>query len=38
VGPIRLWEKASIFLSVKTINKTIRTQFSDNIKANSYLV
>ena len=37
VGPIRLWEKASIFLSVKTINKTISTQFSDSIKANSWI-
>ena len=37
VGPIRRWAKANIFLSVKTINNTVRTQVSANSKANSWI-
>jgi len=37
VGPIRRWANANIFLSVKTINKTVRTQVSDKIKENSWI-
>jgi len=35
VGPIRRWAKARSFLSVKTINSTVRTQVNDSINANS---
>lgn len=37
VGPIRLWAKASILRSVKTINKTVKTQVKDSINANSWI-
>lgn len=35
VGPIRLWAKANIFLSVKTINRIVKTHVNDNSSANS---
>lgn len=37
VGPIRLWAKASILRSVKTINKTVKTHVKANINANSWI-
>lgn len=38
VGPILLWANASIFLSVKTIKSTVKTQVNDNNSANSWIV
>ena len=37
VGPIRLWAKANIFLSVKTIKRTVKTQVKDINNANSWI-
>ena len=37
-GPILRCANASIFRSVKTINKTVKTQVNDNSKANSWIV
>ena len=38
VGPIRLWAKASNFLSVSTIKSVVRTHIKDINKANSWIV
>lgn len=37
VGPIRRWAKANILRSVKTINKTVKTQVKANINENSWI-
>lgn len=37
VGPIRRWAKASIFLSVKTINNIVSTHVKDNNNASSWI-
>ena len=37
VGPIRLCANANIFLSVRTIKRTVNTHVSDNNKANSWI-
>lgn len=37
LGPILRWAKASIFLSVKTINKTVNTHVRANNNANSWI-
>ena len=37
LGPILLWANASIFLSVKTINKTVNTHVKANNNANSWI-
>lgn len=37
LGPILRWAKASIFLSVRTINKTVNTHVKASSNANSWI-